>query len=136
MQHPRALLLWDLMWVSLMVSELVGFYREIPGRKPNHQRKGQSIMATTYGKTQTKTRPIAAIATAAAIAAIVTGCNSGNSAGQDYSPGYNSDYGSYQNAYNQAQDEQYGANGAQGPGVTTNDDEDAGTGGDYDGSGT
>jgi hypothetical protein len=91
---------------------------------------------STYGKTHIKTKPIVAIAATAAIAAVITGCNSGSSGGQSYSPGYNSDYGSYQSAYNQAQDEQDGANGAQGPGVTTNTDNDAGTGGDYDGSGS
>jgi hypothetical protein len=121
------------MWAFLMESALAPPYREVAGRNPNHQ--GREVAMVTYGKTQTKSRSIAAIAAAAAIVAIVTGCNSGNSGGQSYSPGYNSNYGSYQSAYNQAQDEQDGGIGAQGPGVTTNTDNDAGTGGDYDGSG-
>jgi hypothetical protein len=60
---------------------------------------------------------------------------SGSSGPYLYSPGYNPGYGNYMSAYNQAQDEQGGAIDAQGPGVTTNGDNDAGTGGDYDGSG-
>jgi hypothetical protein len=60
---------------------------------------------------------------------------SGSSGPYLYSPGYNPSYGNYMSAYNQAQDEQGGAIDAQGPGVTTNGDNDAGTGGDYDGSG-
>ncbi len=59
----------------------------------------------------------------------------GSSGPQPNSPGYNPSYGNYLPAYGQAQNEQDGANDAQGPGVTTNGDNDAGTSGDYDGSG-
>jgi len=54
---------------------------------------------------------------------------------QPNTPGNNSSYGNYLNANNQAQNEGDGAIDDQGPGVTTNGDNDAGTGGDYDGSG-
>jgi len=90
---------------------------------------------STYAKTNSKAKPIAVIMAAAAIAAVVASCHGGNSGVQYNSPGYGPNYGNYLNANNQAQDEQGGANGAQGPGITTNGDEDAGTGGDYDGSG-
>jgi hypothetical protein len=86
----------------------------------------------TYARANSKTKPIAAIAAFVAIAAIVAGCNSGNSGQQYNSPGYNA---GYVNAYNQSGDEMSGAVGAQGPGVTGNANNDAGTGGDYDGSG-
>jgi hypothetical protein len=59
----------------------------------------------------------------------------GNSGSQPGSPGYNPSYGNYLPAYDQAQNEQDGANDAQGPGITTNGVNDAGTGGNYDGSG-
>jgi hypothetical protein len=88
----------------------------------------------TYAKAHNRTKPIAAIAVIAAIVAMIAGCNSGNSGQQYNSPG-NSNYGSYLNANNQAQNEMNGAVGGQGPGITTNGDNDAGTGGDYDGSG-
>ena len=60
----------------------------------------------------------------------------GSSGPQPNSPGNNSSYGNYLNANSQAQDEQDGAIDDQGPGVTTNGDNDAGTGGDYDDSGS
>jgi hypothetical protein len=59
----------------------------------------------------------------------------GGSGPQPGSPGYNPNLGNYLPAYDQAQNEQYAANDAQGPGITTNGGNDAGTGGDYDGSG-
>jgi hypothetical protein len=59
----------------------------------------------------------------------------GGSGPQPGSPGYNPSLGNYLPAYDQAQNEQYAANEDQGPGITTNTDNDAGTGGDYDGSG-
>jgi hypothetical protein len=59
----------------------------------------------------------------------------GSSGPQPGSPGDNPSLGNYLPAYDQAQNEQYAANDAQGPGITTNTDNDAGTGGDYDGSG-
>jgi hypothetical protein len=86
----------------------------------------------SYGKTSAKYRSLAAIAAAAAIVAMIAGCNSGNSGGQSDAPGYNPGYPA---AQVQAQDEQNGAIGAQGPGITSNGDNDAGTGGEYDGSG-
>jgi hypothetical protein len=59
----------------------------------------------------------------------------GGSGPQPGSPGYNPSLGNYLPAYDQAQNEQYAANEDQGPGITSNGDNDAGTGGDYDGSG-
>jgi hypothetical protein len=59
----------------------------------------------------------------------------GSSGPQPGSPGYNPSLGNYLPAYDQAQNEQYAANEDQGPGITTNGDNDAGTGGNYDGSG-
>ena len=47
--------------------------------------------------------------------------------------GNNSSYENYLRAENQAQDEMYGAIDAQGPGITTNGDNDAGTGEDDNG---
>jgi hypothetical protein len=52
----------------------------------------------------------------------------------DTDAGYDPNYQNYLNAENQAQDEMTGAIDAQGPGITSDPDNDAGTGGDYDGS--
>ena len=90
----------------------------------------------TYGKTRSKTAPIAAIAAAALIVAIVTGCNSGSS-GSQYSPGsgYNPNVGGYYQGTTQDEQIQGEVANDSGPGITTDPGGDAGAGGDYDGSG-
>lgn len=57
----------------------------------------------------------------------------GNLGTQPDAPGNNSSYENYLRAENQAQDEMHGAIDAQGPGITTNGDNDAGTGEDDNG---
>lgn len=51
------------------------------------------------------------------------------------SPEYNPTYENFLPAWDQAQNEMDGAIDSQGPGITNSGDNDAGTGGDYDGSG-